>query len=231
MHTYTVLICDDKEAVHESLMSFLNEDGIYVLSAYDMEEAFRLFQSYQVDLMILDVMLPSGDGMDLCRRIRRESEMPIIFLSARTEEFDRIAGLECGGDDYVTKPFSPREMAIRVRKLLTRMSPKDEQPRKKILQYEELRVDEDTMEVFVSNEKYDMTAREVALLAYLIRNKLKVLNREQILNAVWGFDYYGETIAVDAAVKRIRKKLPAEGIHFSIQSIYGVGYRLGGIEP
>ena len=228
MDTRTVMICDDKEAVHESLTRFLHEDGIEVISVYDGEAALEALSRHPVDLIILDVMLPRINGTDVCRTIRRSSDIPIIFLSARSEEIDRIIGLELGGDDYVTKPFSPREVALRVRKILSRTSAAPARPATQMLRYAELSVNPDTMEVFVGDQKLDMTAKEVHLLSYLIRNAQKVLNREQILKAVWGYDYYGDTRAVDAVVKRIRKKLPTENVHFSIQSIYGVGYRLGG---
>lgn len=228
MDTRTVMICDDKEAVHESLTRFLHEDGIKVISVYDGEAALEALSRHPVDLIILDVMLPRINGTDVCRTIRRSSDIPIIFLSARSEEIDRIIGLELGGDDYVTKPFSPREVALRVRKILSRTSAAPARPATQMLRYAELSVNPDTMEVFVGEQKLDMTAKEVHLLSYLIRNAQKVLNREQILKAVWGYDYYGDTRAVDAVVKRIRKKLPTENVHFSIQSIYGVGYRLGG---
>ncbi len=251
MTPYTILVCDDKEAVHESLSFFLQKEGMEVLDAYDGTGALLLFASHRVDLAVLDVSLPDMDGMELCRRFRQSSDLPILFLSARTEEEDRIAGLEIGGDDYVTKPYSPREVALRVKKLLQRRAvsnpsntsgafsaPAESQRQNEsqtqgaspLLQFAELSVNPETMEVFVKGEKIDMTGREVQFLAYMVENRNRVLNREQILTAVWGFDYYGETRTVDATVKRIRKKLPSENVHFAIQSIYGVGYRLGPTE-
>lgn len=116
MNDYTVLICDDKEAVHESLTRFLNDEGIHVISVYDGEAVLSEWKRHEIDLIILDIMLPNMNGTEVCRTIRRESEVPIIFLSARSEEIDRIVGLELGGDDYVTKPFSPREVSLRVKK-------------------------------------------------------------------------------------------------------------------
>lgn len=233
MNDYTVLICDDKEAVHESLTRFLNDEAIRVISVYDGEAVLSEWRQHDIDLMILDIMLPNMNGTEVCRTIRRESDVPIIFLSARSEEIDRIVGLELGGDDYVTKPFSPREVSLRVKKILSRSAKARlhaaDTPQQTILRYQELSVNLDRMEVLSDGKKLDMTAKEVHLLAYLIRNAQKVLNREQILQAVWGYDYYGDTRAVDAVVKRIRKKLPAEGVHYAIQSIYGVGYRLGGV--
>ncbi len=223
MSCSTVLICDDNEAVHESLSRFLKEKNISIISAYDGASALRAFAEHKIDLIVLDIMLPDMSGMDVCRMIRGESDTPILFLSALGEEIDRVLGLELGGDDYVTKPFSPREVSIRVQRILNRTCSM-QKPAKR--SFEGLSVDPETMDVYVSGQKMDMTAKEVGLLSYMIENSQKVLNRQQILEAVWGFDFYGDTRAVDAVIKRIRRKLP-DTIHFEIQSIYGVGYRLG----
>ncbi len=225
MNTYTVLICDDNDAVHESLKKFFQQENIRVISAFCGEDALKILKTSDIHLMILDIMLPGMSGTDLCREIRKTSQIPILFLSAKGEEIDRIIGLELGADDYVTKPFSPREVVLRAKKLLTRTS---SDSKKTILQYEELTVNADTFEVFVNGNKIDnMSAKEIRLLIYLLSNPHKVLNREQILKAVWDYECYCDTRAVDAVIKRIRQKLPLENVHFSIQSVYGVGYRLG----
>lgn len=225
MNSYTVLICDDNDAVHESLKKFFQEEGIRVISTFRGEDVLRILQLNDIDLIILDIMLPGISGTELCREIRKTSNIPIIFLSAKGEEIDRILGLELGADDYVTKPFSPREVTIRTKKLLARNA--SEAP-KSVLQFEELTVNSDTFEVFVNGNKIEnMSAKEVKLLLYLLANPHKVLNREQILKAVWDYECYCDTRAVDAVIKRIRQKLPMDDVHFSIQSIYGVGYRLG----
>lgn len=221
-----VLICDDNDAVHESLTRFLKVESIEAVSVYTGKEALEQVGKSSFDLVILDIMLPDISGTDVCRSIREKSNIPIMFLSARGEADDRILGLELGGDDYVAKPFSPREVSLRAKKLLSRMQQAQEEDVRRIISFEELSVDTDTMEVFVNGKKIDMTAKEVQLLEYLINNARKVLNREQILSAVWGYDYFGDTRAVDAAIKRIRKKLPEEGVNFTIQAVYGVGYRL-----
>lgn len=194
------------------------------MSAYTGEQAIDMIRDKQIDLVILDVMLPDISGIDVCREIKKEKQLPILFLSAKGEAFDRILGLEIGGDDYVTKPFSPREVVVRVKKLMFRNADK---PAAKIVKFCELSVDEERMEVFINQQKLDTTAREVSLLSYLIKNVYKVLSREQILEAVWGYEYFGDTRAVDAAIKRIRRKLAGQNIHFEIQTIYGGGYRLG----
>lgn len=223
MYAYTVLICDDSDAVHESLVRFFREENIQVISAYDGGSALDILHSTSVDLIILDIMLPDISGTELCSRIRRTSNVPILFLSARGEEIDRIIGLELGADDYVTKPFSAREVTIRVKRILTRARGTDVP---EILSYMDLRIIPEKLEVTAGGEKMELTAREVQLLSCLVKNAQKVLNREQLLEHVWGFDYLGDTRAVDAAIKRIRKKLPEDKIHFEIQTVYGVGYRL-----
>ena len=234
---YRVLVCDDAPAVLESLERFLRNEGMDVIAVEDGDEVLKTMEKEKVDLLILDVSLPTIDGMEVCREIRKSSDVPIIFLSARGEEIDRIIGLELGGDDYVTKPFSPREVAIRAKKLLKlhkAMSMIENQEAEleesEILSFGSLKVDVDQMRVYVADEEIEVTKKEVDLLIYLIRNKYKVLSREQILKAVWGYDYYGDTRAVDAVVKRIRRKLPEDKVDFMIQAIYGVGYRLGDLE-
>ena len=224
MEEEMVLICDDNIAVHESLSCFLKQEHIQTLSAYTGLQAINFIKNRKIALVILDIMLPDKSGIEICQEIRKNTQIPILFLSAKSEAFDRILGLEMGGDDYVTKPFSPREVAIRVKKLLLR----GESDTKEILTFEELSIDEERMEVRVKEQLINMTAREVNLLIYLIKNVHKVLNREQILEAVWGYEYWGDTRAVDAAIKRIRKKLPSENVNYEIQTIYGVGYRLKG---
>lgn len=229
MSTHTILICDDNEAVHESLRRFLREENMQVVSAYDGKTALELWKKNRIDLIILDIMLPDLSGTEICREIRKESNVPILFLSARGEEIDRVLGLELGADDYVTKPFSPREVAIRVRRILARTGVQTgeesgvKDPR---LTFQELSVDPQSMEVHIAGERVEMTAKEVQLLMYLMQNAQRVLNREQILEAVWGYDYFGDTRAVDAVIKRIRRKLSRYDLHFEIQTIYSVGYRL-----
>lgn len=221
MEQDTVLICDDNEAVHESISCFCRQENIRVFSAYSGLQAINIMKKEKIDLLILDIMLPDRSGLEICQEIRKKMQIPILFLSARGESFDRILGLEMGGDDYVTKPFSPREVVIRVKKLISRREKKTE-----LLSFQELLIDQERMEVRVGDQLVELTAREVDLLVYLVKNIHRVLNREQMLEAVWGYEYWGDTRAVDAAIKRLRKKLPSQGIHYDIQTIYGVGYRL-----
>jgi len=223
MHKHSVLICDDNIAVHKSISSYLAEDGINVVSVYDGESALEHIKNSKISLVILDVMLPGMNGFEVCREIRKESDLPILMLSAKDQEIDRILGLEIGADDYLGKPFSPREVAIRVNKMLKRIyTPQDT----KIMTLAELSVFPERYEAYVRDEKLELTPKEVSLLAYLVYNTGKVLSREAILSSVWDYDYTGDTRTVDTHIKRLRKKLPEEGVHFAIRSIYGVGYKM-----
>lgn len=218
-----VLICDDNYAVHESLKSYLRKDGLECLSAYDGKEALKTINDRHVDLLILDIMLPELFGTEVCKQIRQKSNIPIIILSALGSETDRIYGLEIGADDYVIKPFSPKEVALRVQTILNRVKPSKKSNQ---FSFEELVINTDSYTATINGEKVAFSANEIKILVYFIENAEIVLSRERLLNAVWGYDYFGDVRAVDAQIKRIRKKLPTEGIHFSITSVYGVGFKL-----
>ena len=223
MSMHTVMICDDNIAVHKSIESYLAEDGVKVVSAYDGESALQIFRSNHVDLVILDIMMPGKNGIEICREIRKSSEVPILMLSAKDSELDRIIGLEIGADDYLSKPFSPREVSIRVHKMLKRIYAHQETKR---LSLAELSVFPEKYEAFVKDTKLDLTPKEVSLLSYLVYNAGKVLSREIILSSVWGYDYTGDTRTVDTHIKRLRQKLPTEGVRFAIRSVYGIGYKM-----
>ncbi|MGN1003883.1 MAG: response regulator transcription factor [Oscillospiraceae bacterium] len=223
MRKHTVLICDDNMAIHSSLTSYLKAEGIEVISAFDGETALQELRRQSVDVMVLDVMLPGMDGYEVCREVRKFSDVHIIMLSAKGEELDRIVGLEVGADDYVSKPFSPREVVIRIKKALKRLYPKQE-PKK--LTLAELTILPDSYEVYIRNQKVDLTSKETDVLSFLVSNAGKALTREHILNAAWGYEYCGDTRVVDSLIKRLRQKLPADGVHFAIRSIYGVGYKI-----
>ena len=224
MNGVTVMICDDNEAVHESLSAYLEQMGINVVSVYNGQDALNTLGRRHIDLVILDIMLPGMFGTEVCQRIRHHSDVPIIMLSAKSEELDRILGLELGADDYVTKPFSPREVATRVQVILKRTSQKRSVGNK--LVFCELQIDLDAMSVKVGGETIDCTPKERNMLILLVRNAGVALSRERIMNEVWGYEYYGDTRAVDTLIKRLRQKLPDSGVHFRIASVYGMGYRL-----
>lgn len=215
-----VLICDDTVAVQESVAIYLKKEGIYSESVCDGETALIKIKNQKYDLVVLDIMLPGIDGIEVCRKIRETSDMPILMLSAVSEEENRIMGLEFGADDYVTKPFSPKEVAVRIRNMLRRYKKVED-----IIEIAELKIDIQRYEVFIYENKIEFTPKEIEILYYFMKNENRVLSREQILNSIWGYDYEGDVRAVDTHIKRIRKKLPQKDLHFFIRSIYGVGYK------
>ncbi len=223
MSQYTVLICDDNEVVHQSLSLYLKADGIRTVSVYDGETALKQVKEQSFDLVILDIMLPKMFGTDVCREIRKFSDVPIIFLSAKGEEIDRIIGLELGADDYVAKPFSPRELAVRVRTVLRRAGSKK---REQTLSLGALEVNPKAYEVSIRGESVKLTPREVELLAFLMEHRGEVVSRDDIVNAVWGENYYGDYRAVDTLIARIRGKVPEHKAGIEFKSVYGVGYMI-----
>ena len=225
-----VLVCDDSFAVHEGLKTFLNNANIDMISAYNGEDALRLLKSNHVDLMILDIMLPKMFGTEVLRELRRVSALPVILLSALDSEDDVVNGLALGADDYVTKPFSPREVVGRIQAILRRSGGPQDQHATRRLHYAELTVDIDAITVSVDGRQLPMSPNEVKLLAYFIENAGIVLSRERLLNAVWGYDYIGDTRTVDSQIKRIRKKISSEATYIQIQSVYGIGFKLEALQ-
>lgn len=223
MNGTTILICDDNETVHQTLQLYLQEAGFQVLSAYDGAAALDMIRQNPVDLVILDIMMPKLFGTEVCRQIRKTSDLPIIILSAKVDEADRIVGLELGADDYVTKPFSPKEVVTRVKTVLRRTRPRKDN---KILRLGKLRVNPKAYDVFIDDRPIKMTPREVELLAFLMDRAGEVASREEILNAVWGYDYYGDVRTVDTLLARLRGKIPEKYAQVSFRSIYGVGYMI-----
>ena len=219
----TVMICDDSDSIHSSLVGYLQDDDIKVISVFSGEAAVDVARGTSIDVVLLDIMLPGIDGYEVCRRLRQSGNPYIIMLSARGEENDRILGLEIGADDYIAKPFSPREVSIKIRKALDRLNPKAEV---KKLTLAELTVYPDSGQVLVGDNEVARSAKEISVLDYMMNNVGKILSREHILNAVWGYDYFGDTRIVDAVIKNLRKKLITDGVHFSIFTVYGSGYRL-----
>ncbi len=220
-----VLICDDNPAIQKSLSGYFEAENMDLLYAATGKEALACLREKEPDLVILDIMLPDISGLDVCREIRKTRSIPILMLSAKGEEVDRIVGLEIGADDYVTKPFSPREVAVRAKKLLKRYYAIDQEKR---LTLAELTIFPDSYEAFVGEQRIRLTSREFDALLYLASHAGKAVTREHIINAVWGSEYIGEPRIVDTLIKRLRQKLLAEAdtpVHFNIATIYGVGYK------
>ncbi|MCP9488138.1 MAG: response regulator transcription factor [Gaiellaceae bacterium MAG52_C11] len=220
----TVLVVDDEPIVREVVVRYLQREGYTTLEASDGERARIMLESQKPDLIVLDVMLPGTDGLELCRWIRSRSELPVILLTARGEEADRIVGLELGADDYVTKPFSPRELAARVRTVLRRTTPPIETDER--LEFEGLELDAGTREVRKEGTELKLTAKEFDLLWFLASNPRKVFSRDQLMSRVWGYEAALDTGTVTVHVRRLREKIEDRPSHPRfLQTVWGVGYR------
>ena len=219
-----ILICDDQPIIHETLGVYLENEGFEHISAMDGAEALSLANTAKPDLILLDLMMPKVSGIEVCRKIRAESRVPIIMLTAKGEEIDRILGLELGADDYIVKPFSAREVVARVKAVLRRFTNVKEEPQT-VLRFDNLEININNYDVRVNGEKIAFTPKEVEIFQLLASHPGRVYEREQILSQVWGYDYFGDTRAVDTQIKRIRQKLPQEGVSWSIKTVYGVGYK------
>jgi two-component system alkaline phosphatase synthesis response regulator PhoP len=222
-----ILAVDDEQSILNVVEAYLKADGHTVYTARDGISGLAAFRRYHPDLVILDIMLPEMDGLDVLQTIRRESDVYVIMLSARSEEMDRVIGLSVGADDYLTKPFSPRELVLRVKTILRRArgTATEENP---VLVFEHIRIDSQRHEVWRDGELIEMTALELKLLKTLATYAGMVLSREQLLEKVWGYDYYGEDRVVDVHIGHIRQKLEYEPSDPQfIITIRGVGYKFG----
>ena len=218
----TILIVDDEPNIIELLQLYLKNAGYQVLTARDGRQALLLARSEKPDLMVLDLMLPEIDGFEVCRRLRkRDSELPIIMLTARDDDIDKIVGLELGADDYMTKPFNPRELVARVKAVLRRWERK---PSRATLRLGDVTVDGEAREVRVGDRRVSLRMKEFDLLAALVEHANAALSREQLLDTVWGYEFYGDTRTVDVHVARLRNKL--EGSNIAIETVWGIGYKL-----
>ncbi len=219
-----VLVVDDEPTIREVVVSYLEREGFSTLEAADGNRARELLESDPPDLVVLDVMLPGTDGLELCRWIRSRSRLPVIMLTARGEESDRIVGLELGADDYVTKPFSPRELAARVRTVLRRAEPDSASEER--LSYNGLVIDSGTREVTREEEPLRLTAREFDLLWFLASHPRRVFSREQLMRRVWGYSAALDTGTVTVHMRRLREKIEADPSHpRHLETVWGVGYR------
>ncbi|NLG79279.1 MAG: response regulator transcription factor [Firmicutes bacterium] len=220
----TILVVEDEESVRELVRVYLENEGFRVETASDGEEALNKVKANTPDLIILDIMLPKFDGWTVCREVKKTSNVPIIMLSARTEEFDRVLGLELGADDYIPKPFSPREMVARVRAVLRRTSASPEAAGR-VITYRDLTIDREANRVTVKDKEVAMTPREFELLWFLACHPGRVFSREQLLEEVWGYEYLGDGRTVDTHIKRLREKLHADGEVTYIKTVWGRGYK------
>ena len=223
----TILVVDDERPIVEILQYNLEKEGYAVITAYDGEEALKMVEEKQPSLIILDIMLPQKDGYTVCREIRAGWDIPIIMLTAKEMEMDKVLGLELGADDYVTKPFSAREVSARVKALLRRTKQEDRQfeKGKNKIKVDSIEVDQNEMQVYNLGKPIDLTLREYNLLVYMILKPGFVFSREQLLDQVWGYDYIGDDRTVDVTVRRLREKLEQDPANPEyIKTKRGVGY-------
>lgn len=222
----TILIVDDEERMRKLIGAYLKKEGYSILEAENGEEALRVFSERAVQLLILDVMMPKMDGWQVCKEIRKKSNVPIIFLTAKSECDDMVLGFELGSDHYITKPFDTRVLLAKTKAILKRVYYSNENKDVKLLQYQGVRIDLLSHSVTVDGEEIYLAPKEYELLVYLITNKNIVLSREQILDYIWGIDFYGDLRTVDTHIKKLREKLNEKA--FLISTIRGTGYKFGG---
>lgn len=223
-----MLIADDNKQITSILSNYARKEGFEPVVALDGEEALRLFDEHEPDIamVLLDVMMPKMDGFEVCRRLRGKSLVPVIMVTARGEDFEKIMGLDIGADDYIIKPFSAGEVMARVRAILRRMQPREEKTAHNIYKYSNLMIDLDKYAVTVNGSEVPLTKKEVELLWTLAKNSSKVFSRDNLLDSLWGYDYYGDSRTVDSHIKRMRAKLDKfEHPGWEIKTIWGVGYR------
>ena len=223
-----ILIVDDDENIANLISLYLTKECYETRIEHDGQSALDAFKEYAPNLILLDIMLPGLDGYEVCREIRRESKVPIIMLSAKTEVFDKVLGLELGADDYIIKPFDSKELVARVKAVLRRYTeapaPVEKKPDEKRVEYKDLIINLSNYEVIYKGKPVEMTPREIELLYFLASSPNQVFTREQLLDHIWGYEYAGDTRTVDVHIKRIREKI-ADTDQWSIGTVWSVGYR------
>ena len=225
MATEKILVVDDDTNICELLRLYLEKEGFSTVIANDGMAAVQAFQDAKPDLVLLDIMLPKLDGWQVCREIRKTSDKPIIMLTAKGETFDKVLGLELGADDYVTKPFDAKEVVARVKAVLRRTSGGNDRGTVKEVHYDKLVINLTNYELRVNGEKIDTPPKEMELIYHLASNPNRVFTRDQLLDEVWGFDYYGDSRTVDVHVKRLREKLEGVSDKWELKTVWSVGYK------
>ncbi|MCD8126723.1 MAG: response regulator transcription factor [Clostridiales bacterium] len=218
-----VLIVEDESNIAELLQLYLEKEGFETSIAPDGGEAIELFHSFAPDLILLDIMLPVMDGWAVCRKIRETSQVPIIMLTAKGETSDKVNGLENGADDYITKPFEMKEVLARIHAVLRRYGTMEQKEKK--LTFDKLVINMDSYELLVDGKRVDTPPKEMELLYHLASTPNRVFTRNQLLDEVWGFDYFGDSRTVDVHVKRLREKLEGVSDKWSLKTVWGVGYK------
>lgn len=224
MPNQKILIVDDDQNICELLRLYLAKEGYETLIAHDGEKALELFEQNKPNMVLLDVMMPRMDGWEVCRRIRAQANTPIIMLTAKGETFDKVLGLELGADDYVVKPFDSKEVVARIKAVLRRCNP-EESGKEGVIQFENLSLDMSRYELKVKGKVVEAPPKELELLAYLAGHPNRVFTRDQLLDEVWGFEYYGDSRTIDVHIKRLREKLEGASEQWCLKTVWGVGYK------
>ena len=224
MSANKILVVDDDSNIVELIRLYLEKDGFDTVTASNGKQALEKFSSDTPDLIVLDVMMPEMDGWQVCREIRKTSEVPIIMLTAKGETFDKVLGLELGADDYMVKPFETKELVARIKAVLRRVESKEPEPSKEIV-YPHLSVNISNYELKIDGELVEIPPKELELLYFLASNPNRVYTREQLLEEVWGFDYFGDSRTVDVHIKRLREKLEHIDANWQLKTVWGVGYK------
>lgn len=218
-----IMVVDDDSNICELLRLYLEKEDFEVSLAYNGSEALEMFEREKPDLILLDIMMPVLDGWQVCREIRKKSTCPIIMLTAKGEVFDKVLGLELGADDYVVKPFEAKEVVARVKAVLRRSG--KSQQKSKIVQFDNLYINMENYELKICGKQVDTPPKEMELIFHLASNPNRVFTRDQLLDEVWGFEYYGDSRTVDVHVKRLREKLDGVSDQWSLKTVWGVGYK------
>ncbi len=219
-----ILVVDDDQNICELLRLYIEKEGFTVYIANDGRSALEIFEEQNPDLVMLDIMLPELDGWQVCREIRKKSQCPIIMLTAKGEVFDKVLGLELGADDYVVKPFETKEVVARIKAVLRRYGGNEEEQVKEV-RYDKLSINLTNYELKVDGVTIDTPPKEMELIYHLASNPNRVFTRDQLLDEVWGFDYYGDSRTVDVHVKRLREKLEGVSDKWALKTVWGVGYK------
>ncbi len=222
---FKILVVDDDKNICELLRLYLEKEGYNVVFAYDGKMALEQFREENPDFILLDIMLPFLNGWQVCTEIRKTSTVPIVMLTAKSEISDTVTGLELGADDYVTKPFDPKEILARIKAVLRRTTPVETEEKSNILRFDQLTIDLSGYQLTVSGKEVYTPPKELELLYFLASNPNRVFTRDQLLDGVWSFDYYGDSRTVDVHVKRLREKLEGVSPLWSLKTVWGVGYK------
>lgn len=224
-HAQTILIADDDANICELVRLYLEKEGFETVVCFNGEKALEIYRSGGIDLAVLDIMMPKTDGVTVCREIRKDSKMPIIMLTAKGETFDKVLCFELGADDYVVKPFEGKELVARVKAVLRRSAMTEKEDEEKVVSYENITINLTNYELILGGESIDIPPKELELLYYLASHPNRVFTREQLLEDVWGFDYFGDSRTVDVHVKRLREKIEGYDEKWQLKTVWSVGYK------